>query len=74
MIKQKPTKSDLIALINYAAHVSGSALACFYDDRQPDRARQMEERLGSLQKLLHEAASHYPVPKASPWVNLYDTN
>jgi len=65
--RRKPTKGDLIALVNLAAHEAGSALNVYHDDRQPDRAGEMQRRLGELQRLMLEAASHYPPPRASPW-------
>ena len=57
----------MLALINHAAHVAASALTCYHDDRQPDRAGEMEMQLGGLRDLLHDAAGHFPVPKRSPW-------
>lgn len=67
-MKRPPTRGDLLALVNYAAHEAGSALTCYYNDRQPDRAENMHKRLSHLQELLLEAASHYPPPRKSPWV------
>lgn len=67
--KRKPTKGDLIALVNLAAHEAGSALSCYHNDRQPDRAGEMQRRLERVQKLMLEAAGHFPPPKRSPWTD-----
>lgn len=67
---RKPTRGDLIALINYAAHEAGSALAVYHNDRQHDRAGQMERRLGALREKLLAAAAHFPPPtRNSPWTD-----
>lgn len=70
-MKRKPTRGDLIALINLAAHEAGSALSTYHNDRQPDRAGEMERRLKGLQNILLQAAGHFPPPRRSPWTEDY---
>lgn len=66
---RKPTRGDLIALVNHAASEAGSALTCYWNDRNPDRAGDMEKRLKALQNLMLKAAGHFPPARRSPWTD-----
>lgn len=66
--RRKPTPGDLVALLSYAAHEAESALTCYQNDRQHDRAGAMEQRLKPLADHLRAAAAHFPPPRRSPWV------
>ena len=65
--RRKPTKGDLIALVSIAAHEAGSAITCFQNDRQPDRAGALCDRLLRVQQHMLEAVGHFPPPRKSPW-------
>lgn len=70
--RRKPTKGDLIALVNLAAHEAGSALTDYWNDRDQSRASTLETRLNRVQALILRAASHFPPPRKSPWVEEAD--
>lgn len=69
VVLRKPTRGDLIALINWAAGEAGSALAEYWNDRDDNRADTLKKRLAPMQEKLLTAAAYFPVPRKSPWVS-----
>lgn len=68
--KRTPTKGDLIALVNLAAHIAGSARGIYDNDRNPHRADELRRFLMRAENLFRDAAGHFPPPRKSPWGNL----
>jgi len=66
-MKTKPTKKDLIALINWAAHHAGSAKVIHDNDRDPNGFERAQTRLDTVANLLREAAGYFPMPDESKW-------
>lgn len=66
--KTKPTKRDLIALLNWAAHEADSALSCYHNDRQPNRADALNDMVKPVIERLRAAASHFPPEDQSHWI------
>jgi hypothetical protein len=67
--RKKPTRSDLIALLSWAAGQAGGARGDYLNDRAPDRAEVVCRRLTELERRLHEAAAHFPPPGPSAWTD-----
>ncbi len=65
----KPTKKDLIALINWAASEAGAIKALHYNDRSQTAFEEAQERANKMQDKLIKAAGYFSLPKKSAWIN-----